>query len=82
MKYYKIITLNHYTLEYREIIRKIRVEIDFREPYIELKRDMIKFWEPPFKNFKFNDLDKDQIYNRVKDYLINNFPTKTLYFEE
>lgn len=82
MKYFQIRILNHTTLEYREIIRKIKIEIDFREPYIELERDMIKFWEPPFKNVKLNDLDKDRIYNRVKDFLINKFQSKTFYFED
>lgn len=82
MKYYQIRIINHYTLEYREIIRRTKIEIDFREPYIELERDMIKSWEPPFKSIKLNDLDKDRIYNRVKVYLINKFQSKSFYFED
>lgn len=58
MKYYIIKILNHYTLENRELISKVKIEIGFREPYIDFKKDMIKTWEVPLHNHKMMEMIK------------------------
>lgn len=61
---------------------KIKFEIDFREPYIDFKKDMIKTWGVPFQNQKMSENDKELIHTRVKDFLLGNFKSKVFYFED
>ena len=73
-KIYKIEVPHFYCLEYYEVEKKMIIEMDFRESYFILKKNIITHWEPPYQNEIISDEKKREILNNVYEFLL----TKTI----
>lgn len=69
-KNYEISIPHFYCLEYKENNRKMFLEIDFREPFIDLTMSLIQHWEPPFENEEITEKDKKHILQNIYNYFI------------
>ena len=69
-KNYEISIPHFYSLEYKEKDRKMLLEIDFREPFIELTTSLIQHWEPPFANEEITEQDKKCILQNIYNYFV------------
>lgn len=70
-KEYHINTPHCYCIEYCEGDKKMIVDLDFREPFFELSKDIIKHWEPPYQDIEIGDDDKKRILLNIREYLLN-----------
>ena len=70
MQKYQINIPHFYQLEYCENGKKMYLEIDFRENFIELTMDLIERWEPPFEDETITDFDKKRILKNIYKYFI------------
>lgn len=67
---YEISIPHFYCLEYCEHNKKMFIEIDFRETFIDLDPSLIKHWEPPFEKEVISDEDKKRILINLYNYFI------------
>lgn len=69
-KNYSISVPHFYCIEYCEGKKKMIIEMDFREPFFELGKDIIKHWEPPYQDENIDDDTKRKILLNICEYLL------------
>lgn len=79
---YKIEVPHFYCLEYYEDMRKMTIEIDFREEKIFLSANMIEKWEKPYDKEIIGKADKKRIINNIYDCLLKNNSVERICLEE
>lgn len=68
---YSIEVPHFYCLEYYEGVKKMIVEMDFRESFFVLNKKLILNWEPPYQNEILSDDEKKRILLNIREYLLN-----------
>lgn len=65
MKSYSISIPHFYCLEYTENNRRLKLDIDFRDPIIYLDIGLIKNWESPYDSEEITGDEKKKIIERI-----------------
>lgn len=71
-----------YCLEYYEGAKKMIVEMDFKESYFILNKDLILNWEPPYQNEVLNDCDKKRILLNIREFLLGKTTPSYIIMED
>lgn len=71
-KDFKVEIPHFYCMEYIEGDHKMIIDMDFRDPELEISIIDIKSWNPPYQNEEISKEKKQQILINVYKYLIQN----------
>lgn len=67
---YKIAIPHFWCLEYYEGVKKMTVDIDFRDVNLYLNTKLITCWDAPFEKETITNEDKKRIIKNIADELI------------
>lgn len=81
-KEYIIKVPHFYCLEYYEGIKKMVIEMDFREAYFVLNKTLISHWEQPYQDEILNDSDKKRILLNIQEYLLGRTIPSNIIMED
>ena len=80
MSAFNIEITHFYEFEYSECNRKITLEADFREPFLELSKSQIQKWDD--SNDVIDENERNHIYNNIVTYFKEKFPDKNIIVED